>query len=126
MPRDMIKTRRRIERRRVESLRPGGDGNKSPTGSPIGHTQVIPNTDVRTLTKRIQVGDIFSGVVPRRHGVETAHFKIVATPLRNEILIRIRVAAQTRPSHVWIARDDLELAIKTGLATHVIKAPFEI
>lgn len=121
--------RRKIDRPRIESLRPGRDENKSPAGSAFGHTTPIPNasTGVRTGTNRIRVGDIFLGVVPARHGVSHAHFRVLEIRFNEtKARIRIKVSASAKPSEVWIEVDDLKVAIITGLAWHVTKAPFEI
>lgn len=127
MARSFSGRRDRIKVRRTESLRPGRAEEIFPAGSSFGHTSPIPNesTGVRTLAKRIQVGDIFAGVVPRRHGAETAHFKIQAiTPTR--FWIKVRSRNDDRPVWAWVLKDDVESSIKTGLVRHVAKAPFEI
>lgn len=119
----------RIRSRRIGSRRPGRVEILHPAGSPFRHTIGAQNqsTDVRTDTTRIRVGDIFLGVVPSRHGVSHAHFRVLEIRFnQTRARIRIKESENAKPLEVWIDPDDLKTAIITGLAWHVSKAPFEI
>lgn len=121
--------RRRIRVRRVEILRPGRGEEIFPDGPSFGHTNGAqnPSTDVRTDTTRIRAGDIFLGVVPSRHGVSHAHFRVLQIRFsKSHAQIRVKASASATPIVAWIDYEDLVSALRMGLAWHVSEAPFEI
>lgn len=119
----------RIRPRRTRSRRPGRVEILHPVGSPFGHTNGAqnPSTDVRTDTTRIRAGDIFLGVVPSRHGVSHAHFRVLQIRFsKSHAQIRVKASASATPIVAWIDYEDLVSALRMGLAWHVSEAPFEI